>query len=83
MSGESVGCGGSSATTKGSLFSGSSRSRYDLNRTGSLLSVIVSRKLNATHDIRIDRPSSTKLTPISANESLTDGHLPAGQGQPV
>jgi len=71
MSGEIVRGGGSSLASEVGLLGSSARSRNDLDSAASLLSVIVSRKLNTTNDIRIDPPPARKLTPISSNERLT------------
>lgn len=49
---------------------------------GSLPMVILSRKVNATHDIRIDRPSFSKLAEISTIDYLTSGHYQPGMGSP-
>ena len=70
------------STPKGGLLGLSSESRYNLDRMGSLQMVIVSRKVNATHDIRIDRPSFSKLTEISTSDYLTSGHYQPGMGSP-
>ena len=79
MGGHLVRCRGPAGTSESRLLGSGSESRYDFDRTPSLLKVIVSRKLNTTHDIRFNGPSFRKVTEISVSEYLTGSrHLPTG-----
>ena len=66
MSAEFVGGGRSSGSAKGRLFGSCTSSRDDVDVLARLPKEIISRKHNQSHRMRIDRPPTGKLAPITA-----------------
>ena len=70
MSAKFVGSGRSPGSAKGRLFRTGSGPRDDLDVLARLPKEIISRKHNKSHRMRIDRPPTGKLAPITAVEPL-------------